>query len=133
MTETHSVLIVDDEKNIADTVALILQGAGYAAKAAYDSSVALSMTREHIPDLIISDVLMPGMNGIELAITARRQYPHCIVLLLSGQAASADMLEDARARGYDFELLAKPLEPEDLLKKVADVFASTRNGTSART
>jgi CheY-like chemotaxis protein len=133
MTETHSVLIVDDEKNIADTVALILQDAGYAAKAAYDSSVALSMTREHIPDLIISDVLMPGINGIELAITARRQYPHCIVLLLSGQAASADMLEEARARGYDFELLAKPLEPEDLLKKVADVFASARNGTSART
>jgi CheY-like chemotaxis protein len=127
MTEKHSVLIVDDEKNIADTVALILQDAGYTAMAAYDSSVALSITREHAPDLIISDVVMPGMNGIELAITARRQYPDCIVLLLSGQAASADMLEDARARGYDFELLAKPLEPEDLLKKVADVFASGRS------
>ncbi|HZQ20062.1 MAG TPA: response regulator [Terriglobales bacterium] len=125
MTQTHSVLIVDDEKNIADTVALILQDAGYAARAAYDSSVALAMTREHAPHLIISDVLMPGINGIELAITVRRQYPQCIVLLLSGQAASADMLEDARARGYEFELLAKPLEPEDLLKKVADVFAST--------
>lgn len=132
MTKTHSVLIVDDEKNIADTVALILQDAGYVAKPAYNSSVALSMTPEHAPDLIISDVVMPGMNGIELAITTRRQYPHCIVLLLSGQAASADMLEDARARGYDFELLAKPLEPEDLLKKVADVFASAREGIPSR-
>ncbi len=131
MTEKHSVLIVDDEKNIADTVALILQDAGYAAKPAYDGSVALSMTREHAPDLIISDVLMPGINGIELAITVRLQYPHCIVLLLSGQAASADMLEEARARGYEFELLAKPLEPEDLLKKVADVFASARDGIPA--
>ncbi len=131
MTEKHSVLIVDDEKNIADTVALILQDAGYAAKPAYDSSAALSMTREHAPDLIISDVLMPGINGIELAITVRLQYPQCIVLLLSGQAASADMLEEARARGYEFELLAKPLEPEDLLRKVADVFASAPDGIPA--
>lgn len=120
--EAHSVLIVDDEKNIADTVALILQAAGYAARAAYDGSAALAMTRNSQPDLILTDVLMPGMNGIELAITARREYPQCHVLLFSGQAASADMLEEARLRGYDFEVLAKPVEPEDLLKRIADVF-----------
>jgi CheY-like chemotaxis protein len=124
MTQTRSVLIVDDEKNIADTVALILQGAGYAAQAAYDGSVALAMTRDGPPDLILTDVLMPGMNGIDLAIAARRQFPSCQVLLFSGQAASADMLEDARLRGHDFEVLAKPIEPDDLLERIADLFTA---------
>jgi CheY-like chemotaxis protein len=124
MTQTHTVLIVDDEKNIADTVALILQAAGYAAQAAYDGSAALAMTRDGPPDLILTDVLMPGMNGIDLAIAAQRECPTCQVLLFSGQAASADMLEDARLRGHYFEVLPKPIEPDDLLKKVADVFTA---------
>ncbi len=124
MTQMRSVLIVDDEKNIADTVALILRGAGYAARAAYDGSVALSMTRDRPPDLILTDVLMPGMNGIDLAIAALREFPSCHVLLCSGQAASADMLEDARSHGHHFEVLPKPIEPDDLLKKISDVFTA---------
>jgi CheY-like chemotaxis protein len=124
MTQTRSVLIVDDEKNIADTVALILRAAGYAAQAAYDGSAALALTRDVPPDLILTDVLMPGMNGIDLAIAAQREWPTCRVLLFSGQAASADMLEDARSRGHDFEILPKPIEPDDLLKKISEVFTA---------
>jgi hypothetical protein len=45
-------------------------------------------------------------------------------LLFSGQAASADMLEDARLRGHDFEVLAKPIEPDDLLERIADLFTA---------
>jgi DNA-binding NtrC family response regulator len=121
--DKQSILVVDDEKNIADTVAWILQKAGYAARPAYDAPAALAMSREQAPDLIISDVLMPGINGIELAINATIEYPRCRILLFSGQAGSADMLDEARRRGHDFELLAKPIEPEDLVKKVADVLA----------
>jgi DNA-binding NtrC family response regulator len=123
MKDKHSILVVDDEKNIADTVAWILQAAGYTARSAYDGSAALAMSREQAPDLIISDVLMPGINGIELAINATAQYPRCRILLFSGQAGSANMLEEARRNGNDFELLAKPIEPDDLVKKVADILA----------
>jgi DNA-binding NtrC family response regulator len=123
MKDKHSILVVDDEKNIADTVAWILQAAGYTARPAYDGSAALAMSREQTPDLIISDVLMPGINGIELAITASMEYPRCRILLFSGQAGSGDMLDEARRRGHDFELLPKPIDPDDLVKKVADVFA----------
>lgn len=133
MTQMHSILIVDDEKNIADTVALILQDAGYAARAAYDGARALAMTRDGPPDLILTDVVMPGMNGIDLAIAARREFPKCHVLLFSGQAASTDMLEEARSRGHDFEVLAKPIEPEDLLKKISNLFPiNTGEGTTSR-
>jgi CheY-like chemotaxis protein len=81
------------------------------------------MTRDAPPDLILTDVLMPGMNGIDLAITARREHPDCHILLFSGQAASADMLEEARLRGHNFEILAKPVDPEDLVKKVTDLLS----------
>jgi DNA-binding NtrC family response regulator len=124
MKDKHSILVVDDEKNIADTVAWILQAAGYTARSAYDGSVALAMSREQTPDLIISDVLMPGISGVELAINASIEYPRCRILLFSGQAGGADMLDEARRQGHDFELLAKPIEPEDLVKKVAEVLAT---------
>ena len=62
--------------------------------------------------------VMPGMNGIELAIAIRRQFPGCHILLFSGQAETMEILEDAKQRGYDFELLAKPLHPEELLTRI---------------
>lgn len=118
-----SILIVDDEKSIADTLALIMQDAGYNARAAYDGAAALTMSRERAPDLVISDVLMPGMSGVDLALTTQCEFPDCRILLFSGQAASVDMLEDARSQGHDFELLAKPVDLDELLQRVNRMFA----------
>jgi CheY-like chemotaxis protein len=74
--------------------------------------------RETRPELIISDVIMPDMNGIEAAIRIRQILPTCKILLFSGQAATADLLEKARAQGHEFEILAKPVHPADLLAKL---------------
>ncbi|MGH9522873.1 MAG: response regulator [Terriglobales bacterium] len=115
------ILVVDDEKRIADTLALILSAKGYASKAAYDGAEALALCDERVPDLVISDVVMPVMNGIDLAIAVRRSFSTCKALLFSGQAATADMLEQASSQGYRFELLAKPLHPADLLATVAEL------------
>lgn len=112
------ILVVDDEKRIADTLALILDSKGYVSEAAYDAATALEVCRARIPNLVISDVVMPGMNGIELAIAISRDFPSCHVLLFSGQAATAQLMEDASAHGYSFELLAKPVHPVELLEKV---------------
>lgn len=119
--KVRSILVVDDEARIADTLALILESKGYAAKAAYDAASGMALCDEFRPDLVISDVVMPGMNGIEMAIIIRRQFPACRILLFSGQAATADMLEQARARGHEFELIAKPVHPEQLLERVKQV------------
>ena len=115
------ILVVDDERRIANTIALILDTKGYAAEAAHDGTSALEVCRRRLPDLVVTDVVMPGMNGIELAIAIRRQFPGCRILLFSGQAETLEILEDAKRRGYDFELLAKPLHPEELLKKVKEL------------
>ena len=76
------------------------------------------IVRARQPDLIISDVIMPDMNGIEAAIRIRQALPGCKILLFSGQAATADLLEKARAQGHEFEILAKPVHPQDLLAKL---------------
>ncbi len=113
------VLVVDDEQVIADTLSIILNKAGFDASPVYTGTAAVESARSIQPDLIISDVIMPDMNGIEAAIQIRRFLPSCKILLFSGQAATADLLESARANGHEFEILAKPVHPQDLLAKLA--------------
>ena len=117
-TTKPKVLVVDDERVIADTLAIILNKAGFEASAVYTGTGAVERARSDRPDLIISDVIMPDMNGIEAAINIRAFLPGCKILLFSGQAATADLLESARAKGHDFEILAKPVHPQDLLAKL---------------
>ena len=112
------VLVVDDEQIIADTLAKILELNGYDASAVYTGTSAVDTARTTQPDLIISDVIMPDMNGIEAAIRIREFLPDCKILLFSGQAATADLLESARVKGHEFEILAKPVHPADLLAKL---------------
>jgi CheY-like chemotaxis protein len=114
------VLVVDDEQMIADTLAIILNQSGYDAVAVYTGAAAVESARANKPDLIISDVIMPDMNGIEAVIKIREFLPGCKVLLFSGQAATADLLEMARNQGHEFEILAKPVHPQDLLAKLRE-------------
>jgi CheY-like chemotaxis protein len=112
------VLVVDDERVIADTLATILNQNGFDASAVYTGTAAVDSARSSRPDLVISDVIMQDMNGIEAAIRIRKMLPACKILLFSGQAATADLLEKARAQGHQFEILAKPVHPQDLLAKL---------------
>ena len=112
------VLVADDERVIADTLAIILNQAGYEASAVYSGNDAVAQAQAIRPDLLISDVIMPDMNGIDAAIKIRKLVPTCKILLFSGQAATADLLENARLQGHEFEILAKPVHPQDLLAKL---------------
>jgi CheY-like chemotaxis protein len=76
------------------------------------------------PDLLLTDVVMPQLSGIDLAIQTRELYPNCKVLLFSGQPAITGMLEEARASGHNFEVLAKPIHPGELLEKIRVVMDS---------
>jgi len=113
------VLVVDDEHLIADTLAAILMRSGYAAVAAYDGRSALEIARAIPPDLLITDVFMPGMSGIDLAIAMQAAIPDCKVLLFSGQASTVDLLTAAREQGHDFALLLKPVHPTELLARIS--------------
>jgi CheY-like chemotaxis protein len=112
------VLVVDDERVIADTLAMILNQSGFDARAVYSGEKAVEMASTFAPDMLITDVIMADLNGIDAAIMIRALLPRIKILLFSGQAATADLLEKARARGYEFEILAKPVHPQDLLSRL---------------
>ena len=110
--------MADDERVIADTLVMILNQSGFEARAVYSGEKAVELASVFKPDMIISDVIMADLNGIDAAIRIRALFPEAKILLFSGQAATADLLEKARAQGYEFEILAKPVHPQDLLTRL---------------
>jgi CheY-like chemotaxis protein len=114
----RKVLVADDEQVIANTLAIILNQAGFEARAVYSGEKAVEALDTFEPDMLITDVIMTGMTGIEAAIATQAKLPNCKILLFSGQAATADLLEKARQGGHEFEILAKPVHPTDLLAKL---------------
>jgi DNA-binding NtrC family response regulator len=126
------VLIVDDEKVIADTLSIILSRAGFTTMTAYNAETALEIATATPPALLISDVVMPGASGVDLAITITQTLPECKVLLFSGQAATVDLLEKARRDGYYFTTLSKPVHPTDMLKRISECLAFSKPVSDAR-
>jgi DNA-binding NtrC family response regulator len=112
------VFVVDDEPIIASTLAAILQMHGFCAKFFTSPLEALAAARARSPDLLISDVDMPTISGIELAIRMKALHPTCQVLLFSGQPSTLDLLNSARAEGHNFDLLLKPVPPPELLSAI---------------
>ncbi len=110
------VLVVDDESLIADTIVQILVRSGFRAQAVYNGRDAIEAARRLQPAILLSDVLMPSLDGVEAAIAIREFCPETRVVLISGQAATVEILSRARTRGHHFELLPKPIHPVDLLK-----------------
>ncbi len=121
LNKRHKILVVDDECAIAETLARILEYRGYETATAYSGEEAVQLARSFQPDCIVSDIVMGAMNGVEAAIEVSLALPCCKVLLVSADAGYGDFLEKARAKGFDFELLLKPVPPAELLLKIARI------------
>ena len=127
----HKILIVDDEAAVADSLHLIFSNRGYEVRAVYSAEQAIETLANWQPDLAIIDVMLPQMNGIELAGVLRENYSSCRILLISGHPGTSELLTDAKAHGSSFEILAKPLHPTFILKTVADLLPNPQNGADA--
>ncbi|HEY1904117.1 MAG TPA: response regulator [Terracidiphilus sp.] len=116
------VFVVDDHDVVASSLAMILrfQG-GFHATSFTNPLEALRTSHFDAPDLLITDVVMPRLSGIDLAIQILSHCRDCKVLLFSGQAATASMLATAQASGYEFEFLTKPVHPATLLSSIQRV------------
>lgn len=112
------ILVVDDDRRIADSLCTILKSAGHDAVCAYVASDALEQLPDFQPDLIIADVVMPGMSGIELAVELLRRKPHIPIILLSGNAGTEELLKQSGIELEGVLVLAKPFPPRDLIRIV---------------
>ena len=116
--EEQTVLVVDDEPMIADTLAAILRHHGFNATAVYSGDAAVESARELPPYALVCDIVLSGVSGIEVATQVQVIRSDCKVILISGAQASSDLLDEGRANGHEFEVLAKPFHPTTLIEKL---------------
>lgn len=113
--------MVDDETTIRTTLEAIFIQEGFDVVTASGGEDAVSKAKTWGPDLVLSDVVMPDMDGVAASILISESLPHCKIVLLSGHAVVADLMKMARARGYDFDVLMKPIHPLELIEHVRTV------------
>jgi CheY-like chemotaxis protein len=127
------VLVVDDHVTFADSLATILNQDGCVAAAVYSGEQAIAAATDFRPDVLISDVIMDGLSGIDTAILIGRAFPDCEIVLVSGQLDTADLLERARRQGHIFEIMAKPVHPETILNRLNHLHPPAGNPVAPRT
>ncbi|NYF53983.1 response regulator [Tunturiibacter gelidoferens] len=113
-----SIFVVDDEEEIAKMFAVVLQMNLFNAVPYFDPLAALEAARISPPDYLLTDVMMPGLNGVELAMAVRAIAPGCKMLIFSGQESSGAMIEIANEQGYDFTLVLKPIHPTKMVELI---------------
>ncbi|HEY3316520.1 MAG TPA: response regulator transcription factor [Bacillota bacterium] len=110
-----SILVVDDEKEIADLIAIHLQSEGYQVFMAGSGEQALQVLREHDVQLIILDIMMPGMDGLEMCRRVR-EVRNTPILMLSARAEDVDKILGLKTGADDY--MAKPFNPLELVARV---------------
>jgi DNA-binding NtrC family response regulator len=123
LAKGRKVLIVDDEQSTSDTLATIFNLAGYEARATYSAEQAVEIMRDWRPSLVILDVVLPKMSGIELAIDLAGRAPSCQILLFSGNPNTAQLARAAAQAGHLFDILEKPVHPEFMLQKASQLLS----------
>lgn len=122
----RGILIVDDEHSVADTLGVIFSKNGYAVRIAYTAEEAIEIIAQWQPGLAIIDVMLPRMNGIDLAIVLKQNYPFCPLLLFSGHHSTQELLEEASKKGHVFDILAKPIHPAFMLDTVSNLLSGNK-------
>jgi CheY-like chemotaxis protein len=113
------ILVADDDRIIANTLSQILSLSGYETETVNSGEEAVSMAAKRKPDILITDVVMGGITGIEAAIRILEFIPACLIILISGQANTTDHLAGACRNGHQLEILPKPVHPRVLLERIA--------------
>ncbi len=110
------ILVVDDVDTIARVYARFLERQGYDVHIAFNGEEAISLWEQIRPDLVISDIRMPKMSGFELANRLRKLNPEQKIILMTGYADEAEVLEQQEAHGFPF--FTKPADLQTTVSKI---------------
>jgi DNA-binding response OmpR family regulator len=119
-----TTLIVDDERNLVELIQGYLEREGYTVLVAYDGTKALEQARTHHPDLIVLDLMLPGMDGIEVC-RQLRQFSDAYVLMLTAKAEEIDKIIGLSVGADDY--LTKPFSPRELVARVKAMLRRPRH------
>ena len=114
--EGWKVLLVDDEKEFVSTLAERLRLRGIQADDTGSGEEALRLIDDATPQVVVLDVMMPGMGGLEVLRRVKSRYPQIEVILLSGIGSTKEAVEGMKLGAFDF--LMKPLQIEELIEKI---------------
>ena len=110
------VLVVDDDVRTVDLVKAYLNRDGYRVSTAYDGNEALRLARETAPDLIVLDLMLPGINGIEICRTLREENSEVPIIMLTAKSTGSDKLVGLNSGADDY--VTKPFSPRELAARV---------------
>ncbi len=125
------ILIIDDDPDVRDVMKAALSAAGHQVREAKDGVEGLALVRKHHPTLVVTDIVMPEKEGMEIIRELRRQVPNIAILAVSGAVRSAFYLHLASQFGAD-AVLAKPFRFDDLIRVVADLLNGSEHPATAR-
>lgn len=120
--ENLKILLVDDEEEFVTTLAERLELRGLQARVALNGEAALKMIEADTPEIVILDVLMPGIGGFEVLRRIKAQHPQLPVILLTGRGSEKEGVKGMQLGAFDY--LMKPLNIEELIKKMQDAIES---------
>jgi len=124
-----NVLLVDDEVDFISTLAERLEIRGINARVAYDGESALAAVAEDVPQVMVLDVMMPGMRGIDVLQRVKESHPGVQVILLTGQGKTRDGIEGMRHGAFAY--LMKPLDLEELIRTMGEAVNAPQGASNA--
>lgn len=125
------ILLVDDEEEFVETLSERLSLRGIACRVALDGEAGLRAVAERAPDVVVLDMYMPGLKGLEVLERIKARHPGVEVILLTGQGASRDGMEGMKLGAFDY--MVKPLSIEDLTAKLGEAVRKARGGAAPGT
>lgn len=123
-----NLLLVDDEKEFVSTLAERLQMRGFQPQVAFSGEEALEMLKRNVPDVMVLDLKMPGIDGLEVLRRVKKRHPRVQVIILTGHGSERD--EAAARRLGAFDHLQKPVDLNDLVQVMGQAFAESRKHNS---
>jgi DNA-binding response OmpR family regulator len=122
--ETLKVLLVDDEEEFVSTLAERLQLRDIVPLVATHGDQALDIVENERPPVVVLDLMMPGIGGLEVLQVIRRRHPHIQVILLTGRGSTQEGIKGMRLGAFDY--LMKPVKIEELIRRMNDALSASK-------